>query len=168
MKISHKLRVLVHRKRTIIETLETWIQKTALKKFAQWALGSEKTKKLSGLIDNQVLSREYEGETTYEKTMALASLERNTLVCGVYNELKELGYYPAGLSETISYLSEAKDVSVGSIVVLGMRLLDDDFKEMRIIIKENGVESETAYPEKPLKQHFQVVVIKEEIATHKK
>jgi len=166
LKISHELKIVVHPKRTALEALGIGEQKTALKKFADTTLEPRKKEKLLELMGKQVLSRE--DETEYEKTVALASLERSLLACEIYKELKELDFYPAGLSETISYLDEAKDVPVSSIIVLGMRLLDDECKEIRLVIKENSFELETMYPRKPIKQHFQIVVVKEEKSARKK
>ena len=112
------------------------------------------------------LSRVHEGEPTYRRTCALVTLEREWKVREFYDALADREYYPAGVSEGVSYLLLLKShkAITGSVAHLGTRILDEQFREQRLLTKEDGnVELIPVYGETKLKPYYRVVVVKKEI-----
>ena len=113
------------------------------------------------------LWREYEGEKTYERTLALISLSREMEIREFYQKLNELesGYYPASLSEGMSYLPVlAKDgVQADVVIHLGTSFRDEEYHERRLLTKKNGsAELVAFYPATRLKPHYKLIVVKRE------
>ena len=111
------------------------------------------------------LTKDYENEHAYRKTCALASLETVMSVHDFYRALEKDGYYPASVSEGLSYLSvlKRKGVEIGTILHLGTFVCDEDFQEQRLLTKGTGRMKLIGFPCKgSLKAHYQVVVIEKE------
>ena len=113
----------------------------------------------------QPLWREYEGETVYERTLALISLDMEIGVHEFYQELVKNDCYPASFSEGMSYLPVlvASDVMIDAVLHLGTSLRDEKWMEYRLLTREKGnVELIHFYSAMKLKSYYRTIVVKEE------
>lgn len=110
------------------------------------------------------LAHVYEGEMRYTRTLALASLKQEMRVGEFYIALRGLGYYPASMSEDVSFLFELvrRRIKVGTVLHLGT-ILREDFKEQRLVTnEEKGGNIIDFYPQTMLKSHRSIIVVKHE------
>jgi hypothetical protein len=113
----------------------------------------------------QPLPTEYGDGTERTETLAIVSLEWEMERKEFYEELAKSDYYPAGMSESMSYLPilSTKDVIVDTIFHLGTLLLNVKYMEFRLLTRSNGyVEAIPFYPATKLKSYYHVVVVKKE------
>src|ERR1035437_247794 len=124
----------------------------------------EKEEELAELL-RQPLTGEYEDGMRHTETLALVSLEWEMERKEFYEELAKSDYYPAGLSESMSYLPilATKNIVVDAIFHLGTLLLNEKYTEFRLLTRSNGyVEAIPFYPATKLKPYYHVVVVMKE------
>ena len=119
---------------------------------------------LSELL-HEPLWKEYEGESTYEWTLALVSLETDMCVSELYLKLFERHYRPASLSEAMCYLPmlTARQVEVDFVFHLGFMRCNEYGIEQRLITRKSGsVEPVPFHRKTTLKPYYHIVVAKDE------
>ncbi|OGG78608.1 hypothetical protein A3A36_01015 [Candidatus Kaiserbacteria bacterium RIFCSPLOWO2_01_FULL_52_12b] len=168
MKIEHEISVRVVRYRTIKKALVASFKKGTRKVVKQTFLGllpkrkmTETERELAEIL-HQPLLKGYEGESVYERTLALTSVEKEIEVRDFYQQLAELEYYPASISEGLSFM-RTSGVEVDKILHLGTCIRNEKFLEKRLLTRKNGVvELEPFFPATKLKPHYHIVVVKKE------
>ena len=111
------------------------------------------------------LARYYEGDRVYRRTCALVSLDRDWTHAEFFHELADTVYYPAGISEGISYatLLIERGVRIDAIFHLGARILDEKYQELRLLTREDGrCEFIPFYSATKLRPYYHIVVVKKE------
>ncbi len=111
---------------------------------------------------HEPLWKEYEGERICKRTLALASLDKGMSIRECYRELGNACYYPASISEGMSYLSArtAPSGEAGLILHLGT-ILRIEYREYRLLTRKNSAVALVAiYPATQLKPHYKIVVVK--------
>ena len=170
MKIEHEVTgVRVVRKNTIAETLTSYLNGRfsgahpylfLSKLFSRKSL--EERLDLSSVLYGP-LWKEYEGERAYERTFALVSLDMETDIREFYREVCEAGYYPASISEGLSFalVLSARSIDVDPMFHLGTVLFSREYVEQRLLTKKNGeCEIVALYPTTKLKPHYKIAVLK--------
>lgn len=112
----------------------------------------------------------YECELEYTRSFALISFERE---CGIGEfccELLSKNYVPAGTNETVAFLRELKKrrIAFGSILHLGTRFLDEQFREQLLVTREDGRPDFHLSCGMKLKPCYQIVIAKIEKKTYAK
>ena len=114
---------------------------------------------------HQPLVAMYEDVSEYRRTLAVVSLEKEMNLNDFFQALNESNYYPASMSESVSYLRalRGRGVNVSPIFHLGTFILDDQYREQRLLVRDNGtVELVPSYPMTKLKAYYWIVVVKKE------
>lgn len=110
---------------------------------------------------HEPLWREYEGEQVYQRTGALVVLDRRWSVPEYDAALAEKGFYPASISEGVSYLADSK-TEVNSVFHLRTFLQGNGGTEYRLLTKSDGsAELIPFYRPTCIKQYYTLVAIKE-------
>lgn len=173
MNIEHEIvGVSVIRCRTIAHALALTQGKHHLHDLSAFILGtmrldrrSERDLALLNIL-HEPLWRDYEGAEEYEKTLALVSLEKEMLVPDFRKALGELGYYPASMSESASFLMALmhRGTKAYPVFHLGTAIRDEKFQEYRLLVREGGVtEFIPFYPAATkLKAYYLIVAVKKE------
>ncbi|MFZ2983954.1 MAG: hypothetical protein WA053_02615, partial [Minisyncoccia bacterium] len=94
---------------------------------------------------------------------ALASLDTEVGVREFYEELDRKGYFPESLSEGSAYLALllAGGVKIGAVLHLGTFILDEEYREQRLLTREHGrAELIPLYHATKLKSYYHIVVVK--------
>lgn len=173
MKIEHEIvGVGITRYRTIAHALALIQGKHHLHDFSSFVLSTmrldRKKEEDLPLLDllHEPLRREYEGAETYEKTLALVSLEKEMLVQDFCKTLDERGYYPASTSESASYLLALmhRGTRAYPLFHLGTAIRDEKFQEYRLLMREDDkIEFIPFYPATTkLKAYYLIVAVKKE------
>ncbi|MHB1163215.1 MAG: hypothetical protein ACYCZZ_01665 [Minisyncoccota bacterium] len=110
------------------------------------------------------LTQEYEGERVYERTCALVTLDGETPMHKLYQELASNGYFPASMSEGLAYLAilarEAVEVNV--VPHLGTFICDREFHERRLVTRRDGkIEFIDFCSLTKLKAHYRIVAVED-------
>lgn len=150
----------VIRYRTVAESLRAsygnWL-------FTADALLSRKNRnhECLGFLDRP-LSFEYEGKPSYTRTMALVELSEDVKVQEYYKALAGKGFYPASVSEGLSFLFTLRHPKVDQVFHLGTVFRDDSYTEYRLLTRKGGgVEFVAFYPNATkLKTHYNLVAIR--------
>jgi hypothetical protein len=122
-------------------------------------------------VFSERLAKEYEGDRVYRRTCVLVSLDRDWNSAEFFRELVKNSYYPASVSEGVSYLTELlrQGKKVESVFHLGTRILSEDFREQRLLMKGSGkYELVPFYSSTKIKARYHVVAIKEEKVQRKR
>lgn len=111
------------------------------------------------------LLKEYEGKKTYERTIALVSLDKEIGIREFYQELAKGEYYPASVSEGMSYLPilASDGVRIDAVLHLGTFLRNEEYIEQRLLTRKNGSAALVAFhPTMKLKPYYRIIVVKAE------
>lgn len=114
---------------------------------------------------SEPLSKEYEGKKTYERTIALVSLDKEIKIREFYQELAKSEYYPASVSEGMSYLPilASSGVRVDALFHLGTFFRNEEYIEQRLVTRRNGSAALIAFhPTMKLKPYYHIIVVKNE------
>ncbi|MHB0865954.1 MAG: hypothetical protein ACYC1Y_03600 [Minisyncoccota bacterium] len=110
------------------------------------------------------LTQEYEGERVYERTCALVSLDGETPIHKLYQELAGSGYSPASVSEGLAYLAilVKEAVEVNAVPHLGTFICDREFHERRLLTRRDGkIEFIDFCSLTKLKAHYRIVAVED-------
>lgn len=111
---------------------------------------------------HEPLWREYEGDARYVRTLAIAVPERETTIRDFSEFLYEKGYCPASVSEGASYLPvlAARGVKATPVFHLGTLILDENFREYRLLVRDGGeIDLIPFYPATTKLKPYYVIVV---------
>lgn len=171
MKIEHMENVRVVRHHTEAEAVIAGLGKHALNGVSNRILSllhlerTDPAERELAEVLRSPLWREYEGEPVYDRTCALVSLEGDMGVHEFYEELAEKDYFPASVSEGMSYLPvlSANKIEVETVFHLGTATFvgEHNEKERRLLTRKQGsVELIPFYHATRLKPHYHIVVVR--------
>lgn len=172
MKIEHEIQdVEIVRYRTIADALTAGLGKHLLDGPSNRILNAlhldrptEVSLKLSETL-REPLRKWYESGEAYRRTLALVSLDGEMTAHDFRRKLAEDGYYPASVSEGMSYirLLTARRIEVDGVLHLGTFLRTETFEEKRLLTRKNGdIELIAFHSAMKLKSYYRIIAVKEE------